>query len=179
MGQLGFSCSTIVVCGLLSGLLPSCDRSTNAVPVATTVERANAALSSRRLPVLPVGLTDVCCWTGGTFAKHMNVKFAASPEQALDYLRRASATYYYEFQITGKEYHVVATHLLAADPASTDRPHLYFLTNRTGLLSQPWFKSVYDIHHGWYYHYFRDAPARYIMFYDLDSQQFYVYWSYS
>jgi hypothetical protein len=143
------------------------------------IQRTNTALLLRKLPKLPDGATNVRCWTGGMFAKYMNVKFTASPDQALDYLRRASATHYLEFQIEGKEYRILATHLLATAPADPDRPELSCLTRKTGILSQPWFKSVYDIRHGWYYHYWRDAPARYTMYYDVDSQQFYVYWTYS
>jgi hypothetical protein len=111
----------------------------------------------------------------------MNVKFTASPDQALDFLRRANAAYYLEFQIEGKQYRILATHALTAAPGDTDRPDLYMLTEKVGILSRPWFRSVYDIRHGWYYHhyYFRDAPVSHYMFYDLDSQQFYVYWSYS
>jgi hypothetical protein len=174
MGQLGFSWGTIAVCSLLSGLLPSCNRSADQVSDAAMIQRTNAALSSRKLPVLPVDVTDVRCWTGGTFAKYMNVKFTASPDQALDYLRRASATHYLEFEIEGKNYRILATHLLTAAAPDSEKPELYCLTNKTGILSQPWFKSVYDIRHGWYYHYYRDAPARYNMYYDVDNQQFYV-----
>lgn len=143
------------------------------------IQRANTALSLRKLPKLPDGAANVRCWTGGTFAKYMNVKFTASPDQALDYLRRANATHYLEFQIEGKDCRILATHSLTSASGDADRPELWCLTNKTGILSQLWFKSVYDIHHGWYYHYFRDAPTRYTIYYDLDRQQFYVYWTYS
>ena len=52
------------------------------------------------------------------------------------------------------------------------------LAKGTGLFSQPWFKSVYEIRHGWYYHYYsQEGPTGYDLCYDLDSQQFHVYWS--
>jgi len=143
------------------------------------IQRANTALSLRRLPKLPDGATNVRCWTGGTFAKYLNVKFTASPDQALDYLRRADATHYLEFQIEGKDYRILATHSLTGAPADTDKPELWCLTNRTGILSQAWFKSVYDIRHGWYCRYGRGAPARCTLYYDVGAQQFYVYWTYS
>ena len=72
----------------------------------------------------------------------MNVKFTASPDQVLDYLRRANATYYLEFQIEERDYRVLAAHSLTAAPAKTDKPELSCLTSRTGILSQPWFQSV-------------------------------------
>ncbi len=124
---------------------------------------------------------EVRCWTGGTFAKYMNVKFPASPDEALDYLRRANATYYLEFQIEGEKYRILATHSLTAASGDTDQPDLWMLTRKAGIHSQPWFRSVYDIRHGWYYHHYelKDAPVSHYMFYDMDSQQFYVYWTYS
>jgi len=137
--------------------------------------------SSWGLPKLPDGATNVRCWTGGTFAKYMNVKFTASPDQALDYLRRANTTYYLEFQIEGKKYRILATHPLTAASGDTDRPDLRMLIEKAGIHSQPWFRSIYDIRHGWYYHHYelKDAPVSHYMFYDVDSQQFYVYWTYS
>jgi hypothetical protein len=179
MRQLAGSWGMVGVWSLLCGLLGSCGRSTSPVPDTTVIQRTNAALSSRKLPVLPADATGVRCWIGGTFAKYVNVKFTASPDQALDYLRRAGAAYYYEFRIEEQEYRILATHVLTCAPGNSDRPLLYSLAHRAGIRAEPWFESVYDIRHGWYYHYFGDAPARYFLYYDVDSQQFYVYWSYS
>ncbi len=91
MARSGSSWRMMVACSLLCGLLPSCDRSDEPVSDAAAIQRANTALSLRKLPKLPDGVTNVRCWTGGTFAKYMNVKFTASPDQALDYLRKAGA----------------------------------------------------------------------------------------
>ena len=181
MERLKFPWGMIIVCGLLCGLLASCERSDDAVPDAVAIPRANTALSVRKLPKLPDGVTNVRCWTGGMFAKYMNVKFTASPDQALDFLRRAEATYYVEFQIEGKKSQVLATHSLSGTLGDTGKPELYMLAEKVGILSRPWFRNVYDIHHGWYYRYheYQDAPMGYYLFYDLDSQQFYVYWTYS
>jgi len=168
----------IVACSLLCGLLPSCDHSTDQVSDAKMIQRANVVLSSRRLPKLPDGATNVRCWTGGLFAKYMNVKFTASPDQALDFLRRAAAGCYLEFRVEGKNYRIVANHALATTPQSINTVSLSLLAKGTGMLSQPWFKSVYEIRHGWYYDYYsQDGPTGYDVYYDLDSQQFYVYWS--
>lgn len=181
MEQLKSSWGVTVACSLLCGLLASCDRSDAPVPDAVAIQRANTALSLRKLPKLPDGVTGVRCWTGGMFAKYMNIKFTASPDQALGFLREANAACYVEFQIEGNNSRVLATHSLAGTLGDNGEPDLYMLTHKVGILSRPWFKSVYDIRHGWYYdHYYHDgAPVSYYLFYDLDSQQFYMYWSYS
>jgi hypothetical protein len=173
MRRARLSLRMIVVCSLLCGQLASCKRSTDVVPNATLIQRTNAALSSRKLPALPAGITDVRCWTGGMFAKYMNVRFSASPEQAV-------AGCYLEFRIEGKECRVVANHPLVGTPEDIRRVSLSLLAKGTGMLSQPWFRSVYETRHGWYYDYFsQDGPTGYDIFYDLDNQQLYLYWSYS
>ena len=112
------------------------------------------------------------------FAKYMNVKFTASPDQALDFLRRAGAGYYSEFQVEGKTYRIVANHALTATPQSISTVSLSLLAQGTGMLSRPWFKSVYEIQHGWYYS-VQNGVAGYDLYYDVDNQQLYVYWHYS
>jgi hypothetical protein len=179
MKHLGLSWGMVMVCGLACGLLSSCAGSTSQRAEAHRMRRANAALSSRRLPVLPADVTDVRCWTHGLSTKYLNVTCTASPNQALDYLRRTGATYYVEFRIEAAEYRILATHLLTAAPGATDKPDLSCLTDKTGLVAQNWFESVHDIRHGWYYRrsYPPDARGEYCLFYDLDSLQFYVYWT--
>ena len=118
---------------------------------------------------------------GGAFAKYMNVKFTASPDQALDYLRRAGVPCYFEFQGEETGCRVVATHALLGAPEPSPETHCekgFFLLTEKGILAEPWFGTVYDIRHGWYY-YWADWPTRYHVYYDLDSRQFYVYWMYS
>lgn len=178
MGQSRFSWGVIVLCGLLGIVLPSCDRSPAQVPDADMIQRTNVALSSRHLPKLPDGVTMARCWTGGMFAKYMNVKFTASPDQALDFLRRAGAGCYSEFQVEGKNCRIVANHALAATPQGVDTVGLSLLAKGTGMLSRPWFKSVYEIRHGWHYG-LQDGIAGYDVYYDVDNQQLYVYWHYS
>jgi hypothetical protein len=173
-----FSWGMVVVCGLACSLLSSCADPTSRRAEAHRLRQASAALVSRGLPALPVDVTDVRCWTHGLFAKYLNVKCTASPNQALDYLRRAGANYYLEFQREGQEYRILATHLLTAAPGATEKPDLSCLTDRTGFLAQSWFESVYDIRHGWYHHSSPpDTSLQYYLFYDLDSLQFYVYWT--
>jgi len=181
MEHLKFSWGVIIACSLLCGLLASCDRSDTPVPDAVAIQRANTVLSVCKLPKLPEGATGVRCWTGGVFAKYVNIRFTASPDQASDFLRRANAACYVEFQVEGGNSRVLATHSLAGALGDNDDPDLYMLTHKAGILSRPWFRSVYDIRHGWYYHHFYHdgAPVSYYFFYDLDSQQFHVYWTYS
>lgn len=178
MQRLEFSWGAVVVCALACGLLSSCDARSRGE--SKSIRETNLALSMRKLPELPDGVTDARCWRGGTFAKYMSIKFTASADQALEYLRKTGAGYYIEFEIEGESPRILATHsLTGSTPVDTGRPHLYPLVGRTGFHSKPWFKSIYDIRHGWYYHDFRGAPVYYYMFYDVDSRQFYVYWSYS
>jgi hypothetical protein len=179
--QLKSSWRMTLVCSLLCGLLASCDRPDEPVTDAAAIQRANTALSVRKLPKLPDTVTSVRFWSGGMFAKYMNIKFSASPDQALDFLRRAGAACYVEFQIEGKKCHILATHPLAGALGDNNKPELYMLAEKVGILARPWFRSVYDIRHGWYYHhfYYEGAPVSYYLFYDVDSQQFYVYWTYS
>ncbi len=129
--------------------------------------------------MLANSVADVRYRVGGSFAKYLNVKFTASADQALNYLRRADAKCYIEFVIVGDQYRILATHSLTGTPEFISNPELFCIAKDIGIRSEPWFKSVYDIHHGWYYHNFEKAPARYMIFYDIDSQQLYVYWTYS
>jgi hypothetical protein len=142
---------------------------------AEITQRANAALSSVQLPVLPNGVTNVKCWTGGSFAKFMNVKFTSSPAQALDYLKRVGAKYYFEFDSSEGIHRVSATHFLDAATTQVDKPNLIELNHRTGIASKSWFKSVYKIRCGWYYDSQRGA-AGFQLYYDLDTRHFYIYW---
>jgi hypothetical protein len=169
----------VIVCCLLCGLSLSCDHSSHQVSSAERIRCANDALSSHKLAVLPHGITDADCWTGGTFAKYMNVKFSASADQALDYLRREGAACYLEFVIEGNQYRILATHSLTGASELIADPELFCIAKDIGIRSEPWFKSVYDIRHGWYYHNFRNAPERYTIYYDVDTQQMYIYWTYS
>jgi hypothetical protein len=141
-------------------------------------QRANAALSSTRLPVLPDGVTEVHFWAGGVFAKYMNVKFTASRDQALSYFKNAGAEYYCEFRLADGEYTIVQTHSLT-DPGSSSvvEPSLLYMEIGIGY-EQPWFKSVHEIRHGWYYDSLQGV-AGFQLYYDLDTQLFYVAWHYS
>jgi hypothetical protein len=139
--------------------------------------RANLALSSRKLPALPFGATGVHCWAGGIFAKYMNIKCAASADQVLDYLRRADASYYFEFQADEMTYHVVATHWLPGTRGTYNEMGLVVWA-RGPYCGKSWFHTVRNIRHGWQYH-SMDGPTVYDIYYDLESQQFYLYWRYS
>lgn len=167
----------VAVCGLLGGVLLFRDRP----PAVDPVQHANRVLSAIKLPGLPEDVTDVQCWAGGMFAKFVNVKFAASEDQAVDFLRKTGAACYLEFQIDGTQARVLATHPLTDAYEKISDTDLHCLTRKTGMFSKPWFKSVYDIRHGWHYHRFsqQEAPVSLSVFYDLDSRQLYIYWSYS
>ncbi len=108
MKWLRLSCGVVAACGLLGGVLLLRDRPSN----AEQVQRANEVLSAIKLPRVPDGVTDARCWAGGVFAKYVNVKFAASEDQTTDFLRRAGAASYVEFQIEGMQARVLATHPL-------------------------------------------------------------------
>lgn len=177
MKRLRLLWGIVGVCAVLGGMLLFRDRPSDVDPV----QRANQALSIRDLPSLPDGVTDVRCWTGGTFAKYMNVKFGASEDQATDFLRRAGAAGYIEFEINGSQSRILATHPLADPYEKLDESRLWCLAMKTGMFSKPWFKSVYDVRHGWHYRRFSQeaAPINLCVFYDLDTRQLYIYWSYS
>jgi hypothetical protein len=145
---------------------------------AETIQHTNRVLQSRELPALPEDVTDVHCWTGGIFAKYMGVRFNASVDQALAYFRKAGAVCYIEFQAQGDTHQVVATHSLTVDPPTTHKPGLSWLAGGHGI-SQPWFKSIDEIRHGWCYYSSEDWPARYYIYYDLDDRHLYVCWYYS
>lgn len=179
MEQLRSAIVTMIVCCSLCGMLLSCNRSNPQVPPAETIRRANNALSSRGLPVLPNSATDVHYRIGGSFSKYMNVKFTASADQALDYLHRIGASCYIEFVIEGDQYRILATHPLASASASISNPRLYCIAEHIGIRCEPWFRSVYDIRHGWYYHYVPRVAEKYTIYYDVDNQQLYIYWTYS
>ena len=167
----------MMLCVLLCGTLASCGRS-GKQSGAATIQQANTALKNRELPMLPLSVTSVQCWKGGVFAKYMNIKFRASPEEAIDYFRRAGAECYFEFQEEDGRYSVTATHPLTDSPVSAEKPSLFELEHKTGIADEPWFRSVYDIRHGWYSTSLRN-PAGYQLYYDVDTQQFYIYWWYS
>jgi hypothetical protein len=166
--------------GLFCIALASCDPPTTQLTDAEMIQRANEFLSSAQLPTLPVGATDARYWDGGEFAKFVNVKFSVSPDQALGYFKAAGAKYYFEYELDSDRsaYHVSATHFLADSEDDVAKPNLFELNHRTGIVSQPWFRSVYDIRHGWY-HDSQDGAVGFHFYYDLDTHEFYVYWHYS
>jgi hypothetical protein len=172
------SCILAAVCGLLCSLLSSCDRSGGSMSQAETIQHTNKILQSCELPVLPDGVTDVHCWTGGVFAKYMGMRFNASADQALDYLRKAGAAGYIEFQAQGDTHQIVATHSLTSGSVTAGKPDHSWLAGGDGI-SQPWFKRIDEIRHGWCYYYSEDWPARYYIYYDLDDGYLYVCWYYS
>jgi hypothetical protein len=178
MRRLGVSRANLVLlCGFLCGAPVACDRSSPQSRDAKMIQRANAALSSIKLPVLPDGVTEVHFWAGGVFAKYMNVKFKTSRDQALDYFKDVGAKCYFEFDSASGEYQFTATHFLTdSKDYSVVRPSLSDLREGIGH-EQPWFKSVFQIRHGWYY----DSPgvAGFQLYYDLDEQEFYLSWHYS
>lgn len=162
----------MLLCGLMCMVLASCDRSTK------SVTRANKTLSGIKLPSLPQGVTDVRCATSGLFAKFVNVKFAASREQAREYLVSCAVPHYFEFSMINGKYALSATHVLTTPPEVTAVNGPAALRLGRGIGQQAWFKSVYGIRHGWFYR-FEKHPVRYQLYYDLDAEQFYIYWSYS
>ncbi|MGE5296724.1 MAG: hypothetical protein ACM3VT_18040, partial [Solirubrobacterales bacterium] len=102
-------------------------------------------------------------------------------DQAVDFFRGAGAACYLEFRIDGTQARVLATHPLTDASERIDDTELRCLVMKTGMFSKPWFKSVYDIRHGWHYYRFsqEEAPISLSLFYDVDTRQFYIYWSYS
>lgn len=171
----------VILCALMGAMVASCKRSAPALTAAEEVQRANGMLTAIKLPVLPDGVTDVRSWAGGVFAKFMNVKFSASPDQALDYLKRIGVKQYHEFDLSPYgAYRVLTTHFLAEAEDRLDQPVPVYLSSltRRDIYAQPWFESVYDIRHGWYYG--SEAGVEVLeIYYDLDSGQFYINWSYS
>jgi hypothetical protein len=139
---------------------------------------ANQILSRIELPSLPDGVTEARSWAGGTFAKFVNVKFTASREQALAYLTAGEAAYYLELSTTDGKLAVAATHLLGTPRGTPDSVVPTSLELGTGIAAEPWFESVYQIRNGWFYE-FREGITAYQFYYDLDTGQFYIYWSYS
>jgi hypothetical protein len=177
MQQAKPSCGVVMVCALLCGMIASCGRS-DKQSGAATIEEANAVLEICELPTLPPSVTSVQCWKGGVFAKFLNVKFMAAPEEAIDYSRRAGAEGYFEFREDAGKYSVIAPHTLTDSPVTAENPGLFELQHKTGMASEPWFNSVYEIRHGWYWTSLRDI-AGYQLYYDVDTQQLYIYWWYS
>ena len=159
--------------------MSSCDRSPHQMSAAESLQHANEVLNVVGLPPLPDGVTDAHSWAGGVFAKYVNVKFAAPKDQALEYLRSSGAGFYSEFRIDDTGYHIVGTHSLGGTPGTGETPDLDQLVRKSGIVAEAWFKAVYDIRHGWAYYHSADWPARYHMFYDVDNEQFYIYWCYS
>ncbi len=141
-----------------------------------SVPRANRFLASIKLAPLPEGVTEVHCKWSGIFAKFANVKFAASQDQALAYLKAGDVPHYFEFSVMDGKHQVTATHVLTTAPDYDVRDVPAQL--RTGMLAPAWFKSVFEIRHGWFYA-VNEFPVCYQMYYDLDAGQFYIYWTYS
>jgi len=138
---------------------------------------ANRFLSRLEFVPLPEGVTEVRCKWSGIFAKYVNVKFAASREQALAYLKANAVPHYTEFRATDGGYEVCETHVLTTSPGRELRDVPVRLGHRN-MYRRKWFESVYGIRHGWFYSY-EDFPVLYEMYYDLDAGQFYIYWTYS
>ncbi len=46
------------------------------------------------------------------------------------------------------------------------------------MLTQPWFRSVSEIQHGWFFS-CEEGIVGYRFYYDLDAEQFCIYWYYS
>ena len=164
--------AVVLVCGLICLALASYDWSKKSVP------RANRFLASIELAPLPEGVTGAHCKWSGLFAKYVNVKFAASPEQALAYLKVGDVPHYFEFSVVDGKHQVVATHVLTTPPENDVRSVPIPLKLGKGMFAPRWFRSVYDIRHGWFY-VFDDFPVVYRFYYDLDAGQFYIYWTYS
>lgn len=164
--------AVVLVCGLICLALASHDWSKKSVPAA------NRFLASIKLAPLPEGVTEAHCKWSGIFAKYVNVKFAASPEQALAYFKTGDVPHYFEFSVMDGRHQVTAAHVLATPPANDAGDVPIPLQLGTGMYAQPWFRSIYAIQHGWFYS-FDDFPVRYQFYYDLDAGQFYIYWTYS
>jgi len=167
----------IVSCVILCAVLTSygCSKRDTSKQGASN---ANRVLSGIKLPSLPAGVTEARSWAGGTFAKFANVKFTASQEQALAYLTASAAPYYVELNTTAGKLTVSATHVLGTPRGAPDDTVPVELRLGTGMAAEPWFESVYQIRHGWFYE-FREGIVAYQFYYDLDAGQFYIYWSYS
>lgn len=163
--------AVVLVCGLVCTLLATWDWSKK------SVWGANRFLSRIEFPPLPEGVTEVRCKWSGIFAKFANVKFTASQEQALAFLKASEAPYYCEFKATNEGYQVSATHSLTTSPGRTF-PNAPITLRLRSMVRPRWFQSVYGIRHGWFYS-FEDFPVQYQLYYDLDAGQFYIYWTYS
>ncbi len=177
MQRARLCCGVVILCALVCGMTASCNRS-GKQPGAAAIEEANAALKMRELPTLPPTVTSVQFWKGGVFAKYLNAKFPASPEEAIDYFRRAGAEGYFEFREEAGKYSVTATHPLTDSSMTAKKPSLFELEHDAGIRAEPWFRSVYDIRHGWCWTVPREL-AGYQLYYDIDTRQFYIYWWYS
>lgn len=162
----------VLVAGLIGVALVLHDWSKMSVP------RANEFLKALKLAPLPEGVTGARCKWSGIFAKYANVKFAASQEQALAYLKAIAVPHYSEFSAIPAGYQITATHVLTKAPEEDIYDVPAQLKLGRGMLAPPWFESVYDIRHGWFYS-FEDFPVCYQLYYDLDAGQFYIYWTYS
>ncbi len=161
-----------LACGFVCVLLSSCDRA------KTSVTQANKTLSGIKLSALPEGVTDIHCGSDGLFAKFVNVKFAASREQALAYLTANAVPYYSEFSATDEGYQVSATHALTTPSENLVVSVPAELELGIGMGQQKWFKGVYTIRHGWFYC-LEKNPVLCQFYYDSDEGQFYIYWSHS
>ena len=165
--------STAALCACLCVMLASCDRSQEGTP------EANRVLSVIELPSLPAGVTTVRTWHGGVFAKFVNIKFTASQEQALAYLKANETPHHFEFSVTNGVPRVTATHDLST-PGGTaiEVPNSGCVLARADMAAQPWFRSVTEIRHGWFFSY-EESIVGYRFYYDLDVEQFYIYWYHS
>lgn len=164
---------TAALCACLCVILASCDRSPEGVP------EANRVLSVIEFPSLPAGVTTVRTWHGGVFAKFVNIKFTASQEQALAYLKANETPHYFEFSVTNGVPRVTATHDLGTpEPTAIEVPNRDRVLTGADMLTQPWFRSVGEIQHGWFFS-CEEGIVGYRFYYDLDTEQFYIYWYYS
>lgn len=162
----------LMLCGLVCMVLASCKGSKTGVP------ETNKLLAGIKLPALPGGVTEARCWSGGGFAKFVNVKFAATPEQGRDYLKACGLPYYYEIDVVGGQANLATTHSLASSNEMPTENVAAEAVSFDGMVTQEWFEAVRQIEHAWF-SVVQKAPLHYRLWYDLDAGQFYIYWTYS
>lgn len=162
----------VVVCALVCTILGSCDDSKENVP------KANKLLSAIKFPTLPNGVTTAHSWSGGTFAKYVNIKFTATPQQAKTYLKDCGLTYYYEIDLTGNKATLAGTHSLVSTNEISSEFAVEWASNFNSMVTEPWFEDVCQIQHAWF-GLVQETPLNYRLWYDLDKEQFYIYWTYS
>lgn len=154
-------------------------------PLNVQIERANLRLTERKLPTLPQGAQNIKWWTGGVFAKYMDVKFTAPEGEAVDFFRRAGAEWYVSFHLVQDHYEVVDERFQEdfpesekAEKLSDVKFSLKSLKRGKGFGHKGWAKSVYQIRRGLYYGR-HGQTAGFDLLYDLDREVLYIFWYYS